>query len=196
LSDSLAGRPCGAGGELSVRSDGLVQPCAQLNVSMGQIGAGSKLSDIATSNVAQFFREVTWADFPGCRECDLRIHCRRCFASAVAEVGDMLAPYGGACELAIARYQRSRGEALGLAAGDPERPARTGPFRLDSSGNIQSSKARYTAHDDALVNRYPWLRQSRGTLESSACSVDSSLQERGLIQLRRSKEREQANKKL
>jgi AdoMet-dependent heme synthase len=189
LPNALDTKPCSAGDLVRVRSDGQVQPCAQLNTPMGRIGDDpSGLARAASSDVAQFFRQVTWANFPGCRECDLRVHCRRCFASAVAEVGDMLAPYSGACELAVARYRKSCGKAALVTLGEGERDPRVGPYRLDSSGNLQLAKARYTADDVALADRYPWLRQTRERLESAACSVvDSSLQERGLIQLRRSR---------
>lgn len=190
LGNSLESKPCGAGEQLSVRSDGLVHPCSQLQVSMGQVGTNAlNLDEIAASNVAQFFREVTWSDFPGCRECDLRAHCRRCFASAVAEVGDMLAPYAGACELAVARYRKLSGKAGLVTAADGQRDPKVGPYQFDSNGNLQPTKARYTARDSALADRYPWLRQSREALEISACSVDGSVQERGLTQLRRSKSR-------
>ena len=191
LDQSLAGKPCNAGTQLTVRSDGLVQPCPLLQVPMGQIGQTSvKLEHVGVSPAAGFFREVTWADFPGCRECDLRAHCRRCYASAVAEVGDMMAPYSGACELAVARYRAFTGQPAVIASDDTDRDPRIGPYRLDSSGNLQATQARYTADDDALVHRYPWLRQSREALQSSACSVEPSLQQRGLIQLRRSRDRE------
>ena len=187
--NSLEGKPCGAGDQLSVRSDGQVQPCSQLQIPMGQIGPhAAKLTEIAASDVALFFREVTWADFPGCRECDLRVHCRRCFASAAAEVGDMLAPYRGACELAIARYQKFSRIAAVVSADESyasDRDPAVGPYRLDSMGNLRLTKERYGARDQELADRYPWLRPSREALRSSACSVDLAHREGGLIQLRR-----------
>ena len=193
LTNPLHGKPCGAGGQLTVRSDGQVQPCSQLQVSMGQITeGGANLDEMAMSEVARFFREVTWADFPGCRECDLRVHCRRCYASAVAEVGDMLAPYRGACELALARYRKFSGKAGLVAASndgavDRDAGVALGPYRLDSAGNVQPAKALHSAYDQALVDRYPWLRQSQETLQSAACGADPAQQQRGLIQLRRAK---------
>jgi len=189
--NSLRGKPCRAGEQLSVRSDGQMQPCAQLNTPMGHIGDhATALAQGAESDVAQFFREVTWADFPGCRECDLRIHCRRCFASAAAEVGDMLAPYRGACELAVARYRKFSSKAALVGAGEgvaADRDPAIGPYRLESNGNLQPIEERHTADDRALVDRYPWLRPSRQALESDACSADPARHERGLIQLRRPK---------
>lgn len=184
---SLRGRPCGAGDQLTIRSDGRVQPCTQLQVSMGQIGLhGERVEEGAAAEVARFFREVTWGDFPGCRECDLRVHCRRCFASAAAEVGDMLAPYRGACELAVARYRKVSGK-TGQIVGHSsvERGATLGPYRLDESGDLHRTKQQHSAYDQALVDRYPWLRPSREALQSSACGASATHQERGLIQLRR-----------
>jgi len=188
--NSLDGKPCGAGNQPAVRSDGQVQPCTQLQLPMGQVGTTiAKVNETTTTDVARFFREVTWADFPGCRECDLRVHCRRCFASAATEVGDMLAPYRGACELAIARYRKFSGNAALVSADELDRDPAVGPYRLGSNGDLQLAKARYTAYDRDLVARYPWLRPSRADLDAAACSVDSGLRERGLIQLGRSKSR-------
>lgn len=190
---SLAGKPCSAGDQPSVRSDGQVQPCAQLNTPMGRIGDGSAgLARAAESEVAQFFHQVTWQDFPGCRKCDLRVHCRRCFASAAAEVGDMLAPYRGACELAVARYRKYSGNWTPIAMGQDcasERDVAVGPYRLDASGELRTEKVQHSAYDQALANRYPWLRPSRAALQSSACGADATQQERGLIQLRRTTRR-------
>ena len=188
----LGGKPCGAGRQLNIRSDGMVQPCAMLNLPMGYVGStGTKLIDVRGSDIAGFFRDVTWADFPGCRVCDLRAHCHRCFASAAAEVGDMLAPYQGACELAVARYRKASGS-FGAVTTEEERGkmdpvANVGPYRLDSAGQLSSTKVQHTAYDRALVDRYPWLRQSREVLGSSACGSSAEDQARGLIQLRRRK---------
>jgi radical SAM protein with 4Fe4S-binding SPASM domain len=185
----LHGRPCGAGDQLSIRSDGQVQPCSLIHVPMGQIGSdGATLREISASDVAAFFREVTWADFPGCRMCDLRVHCNRCYASAAAEAGDMLAPYPGACELAVARYRKASGRAGAIVADQRavgEREPALGPYRLDSAGQLLLAKTQRTAYDEALVARYPWLQPSREALQSSACGTAPAKRERGLIQLRR-----------
>lgn len=190
-SNPLTSKPCSAGTQLSVRSDGQVQPCSQLQVPMGQVGTSAGLANFATSDVGRFFREVTWADFPACRECDLRAHCRRCFASAAAEAGDMLAPYRGACELAVARYRQISDNYAPIvdAVGGPDRDLRVGPYRLGAHGDLHTAKEQHSAYDQALVDRYPWLRPSRALLESSACSVVAAQRESGLIQLRRSARR-------
>jgi len=190
----LNDKPCGAGGQLSIRSDGMVQPCSLLAVPMGHVGSSAtRLSEVPESEVARFFREVTWADFPGCRVCDLRAHCRRCYASAVAEAGDMLAPYRGACELAVARYRKATGNS-GIIRVDDESDSSdaegsVGPYRVDSAGQLFLTKAQQTAYDRELVDRYPWLRQSRETLQSAACGSLAEDQTHGLVQLRRAQKR-------
>jgi AdoMet-dependent heme synthase len=188
----LATKPCTAGEMLSVRSDGQVQPCPQLNTPMGHIGEGANgLAASTTSDVAQFFRHMTWNDLHGCRDCDLRIHCKRCFASAVAEAGDMLAPYRGACELAVARYRKLSGEGVLVLSPtegcSPDRDPAVGPYRREGDGNLQPVPDRHTDHDRLLVERHPWLRPSRDALEASALGVNTALHDRGLVQLRRRK---------
>jgi AdoMet-dependent heme synthase len=193
----LATKPCGVGGQLSVRSDGQVQPCAQLSTPMGHIGDGATgLAASAESDVAQFFRQVTWNDLHGCRDCDVRVHCKRCFASAVGEAGDMLAPYRGACELAVARYRKLSGKQVLLLpapnhAGSQDRDPAVGPYRREPDGNLRPVPDRLTAHDRLLVARHPWLRPSRQALESSACGANATQHatqhDSGLVQLRRQK---------
>jgi radical SAM protein with 4Fe4S-binding SPASM domain len=186
--NSLHAKPCGAGSDqLSVRSDGQVQPCSMLQIPLGQVGQhAAGLAGIAESDVARFFNQVTWADLHGCRDCELRIHCSRCFASAVAEVGDMLAPYRAACELAVARYQRVSGKGVIVAADSccpADRDPATGPYCFDPDGNLQPIPDQDTPHDRRLAERYPWLRASREDLESSACGIGQQVH--GLVQLRR-----------
>jgi radical SAM protein with 4Fe4S-binding SPASM domain len=190
LTNTLQGKPCGAGGDqLTIRSDGQVQPCSQLQIPIAQLGPyDGGLAEVAQSDVTRFFRNVTWNDFHGCRDCDLRGHCRRCFASAAAEVGDMLAPYRGACELAVARYRKHRDSCDVLSPSDEcpqDRDPAVGPYRVEPDGNLRPMPDRSNTHDLLLVERRPWLRPSRDTLESSACGVDVGRREQGLVQLRR-----------
>ena len=101
----------------------------------------------------------------------------------------MLAPYRGACELAIARYRKASGNPGAIIAGErseSEDEPMTGPFRIDASGQLRAAKAQHTARDRALASRYPWLRQSRDALQASACGAGPAERERGLVQLRRS----------
>jgi radical SAM protein with 4Fe4S-binding SPASM domain len=189
--NNLRAKPCGAGEQLSIRSDGQVQPCAQLQVPMGQIGRHTvRLADIADSDVAKFFREVTWNDLHGCRDCDVRVHCSRCFASAAAEVGDMLAPYRAACELAVARYCSLLGNGLILSPDEgcsQSRDPGVGPYRVQADGNLRPIPDQNTPRDQRLLERHPWLRPTPEDLESSACGVDTARHAHGLVQLRRQK---------
>jgi len=186
--NSLHVKPCGADSDqLSVRSDEQVQPCSMLQIPLGQVGQhAAGLAGIAQSDAVQFFSQVTWGDLHGCRDCEVRVHCSRCFASAVAEVGDMLAPYRAACALAVARYRRISGKAL-IVAPDSSCPAdrdpATGPYRVDPEGDLQPIPDQISPHDQRLAERYPWLRATREDLESLACGVGQPVH--GLVQLRR-----------
>jgi hypothetical protein len=163
-----------------------------LHVPMGQISdRATGLAAIAESEVSEFFRQVTWSDLHGCRDCDLRANCSRCFGSAVAEVGDMLAPYRAACELAVARYLTTVGKRV-VVAPDPGCPAdrdlAVGPYRIDPAGNVRPISDQMTERDLFLRERYPWLRASREDLEASACGVGAAHREHGLVRLRRKAE--------
>lgn len=184
--------PCGIGGaSLRVRSDGQVQPCTMVHVPMGQIGdSETPLATALSSDVAQFFAQVTWSDIHGCRECDLRAHCTRCFGSAAAEAGDMLAPYRAACELAVARYRALAGDKAILAGrneGAPDRDGSIGPYRVEPGGELSPAADRITARDEALRKQHPWLCPSKEALEVAACGTSPARLERGLVQLRRRK---------
>ena len=104
----------------------------------------------------------------------------------------MLAPYRGACELAVARYRKLSGKAVLLAPepsghGSGERDPTVGPYRREADGNLQPVSDRLTAHDRLLIERHPWLRPSREALESSARGVSATDHDSGLVQLRRQK---------
>lgn len=101
----------------------------------------------------------------------------------------MLAPYPAACELAIARYRKATGNA-GLVVRPPgdARDPNLGPYHIESDGTLLLAKEQHTAYDQALVDRFPWLRPSREAMQSAACGITPAHQARGLIQLRRPKE--------
>src|SRR5690606_40054781 len=64
---------------------------------------------------------ISWADLPGCRACDLRDYCQRCFADARAEVGSPLLPYPMACRGARWHYEARHGAAPRIAGGSETR---------------------------------------------------------------------------
>jgi len=170
---SLAAAPCGAGAAgLSVRSDGVVTPCTMLSIDIGDARDARGLGAVVEeSEVAGFFRRLSWQDIHGCRDCDLRALCHRCHASALGEVGDLLAPYPGACEVAAARHARTSGNTRVLppAAGCPaDRDAAVGPYRVQSDGSLLPIPDVITHQDDARARQFPWIRPSQAELDESA----------------------------
>ena len=165
--------PCGAGAAgLSVRSDGMVTPCNMLSLDIGDARDGRGLRTVVEqSEVASFFRGLGWQDLHGCRDCDLRALCHRCHASALGEVGDLLAPYRGACEVAAARHARSTGNARlrdpapGCSAG---RDARVGPYTKQADGSLLPVPDVISEVDDERARRFAWIRPGRAALEESA----------------------------
>ncbi len=165
--------PCGAGSVgLSVRSDGLVTPCHMLSLPIGDAhDAGGLGTVVEESDVASFFRALSWRELHGCRDCDLRALCHRCHASALAEVGDLLAPYRAACEVAVARHARKTGNPTvrdpgpGCASG---RDPTVGPFRIEADATLVPIPDVVTPEDEERVRRFPWIRPSQGELAESA----------------------------
>jgi hypothetical protein len=70
---------------------------------------------------------LTWNDLPGCRVCDLRDFCQRCFADAERMAGDALAPYARACQSALWKYEADLGVEPELDGSPGAAPL--GPFR-------------------------------------------------------------------
>jgi hypothetical protein len=54
-------------------------------------------------------RKLTWGDLHGCRDCDLRPYCHRCFANAQMEQGDMLSDRAQARAASEARVRAVHG---------------------------------------------------------------------------------------
>ena len=168
----LSAGPCSIGTSLAVRSDGILQPCTNVAVEMGRVGVDSDLIAVhRSSEVARFFRSLTWAHLHGCRDCDLRTVCSHCFASAATEAGDLLAPYRAACELAVARHalQRKGAEILPAAPGcGCARDPAVGPYRVESNGMLRPVPDVLAQDDEQLVARFPWIRPTRAALEAAA----------------------------
>lgn len=170
---ALTSAPCGAGAAgLSVRSDGVITPCNMLSLDVGSVHDARGLqATVENSEVAAFFRNLSWRDLHGCRDCDLRPLCHRCHASALAEAGDLLAPYRGACEVAAARHARLANNAMLRDPAPGSRAVRdfaVGPFRLQSDGSLLPIADVVTAEDDARVRRFPWIRPTHAELAESA----------------------------
>ncbi len=106
---SLERRPCGACvGNVHLEANGEMRPCTQWDVSTGHT-SGSLRTAWHENPAAKTIRGLTWNDLPGCRVCDLRSHCHRCFAEAEHYTGSALAPYGYACRGARWNYELAHG---------------------------------------------------------------------------------------
>jgi radical SAM protein with 4Fe4S-binding SPASM domain len=173
--------PCGAGSAaLTVRADGAVLACTVLGVELARATDDKWLDRSWGDEVAQFFRNATWADLHGCRDCDLVPYCVRCYATAAAEGGDMLGPYAGACSLAVAKYENATGagRVLSLEPGcGPGRAPGVGPYRTEAGG-LRPIPDVMTVEDHDRARKYPWTRL--GTLTATNALPS-------LVRLRRSR---------
>lgn len=107
---SLETAPCSAcRGNVHVEPNGEMRPCTQWNIPTGQATDGGVREAWYDNAAARAIRGLTWNDLPGCRECDLRAFCQRCFADAERYAGDALAPYAQACRSALWKYQAELG---------------------------------------------------------------------------------------
>jgi radical SAM protein with 4Fe4S-binding SPASM domain len=104
--------PCGAcRNNVHVEANGELRPCTQWNVRTGHALETGLREAWYEDAAAESIRALTWESLPGCRRCDLRDQCQRCFADAERYVGDALAPYAKACQLARWRYEVEYGTA-------------------------------------------------------------------------------------
>lgn len=127
----LDSAPCSAcRGNVHVEPNGELRPCTQWNVATGHVLATSLRDAWYGNERASEIRRLTWNDLPGCRVCDLRAFCQRCFADAERNVGDALAPYAQACRSALWKYEFEQGVVpeLDVASGDGSSEP-VGPFR-------------------------------------------------------------------
>jgi AdoMet-dependent heme synthase len=169
---SLDTGPCSIGNNLTVRSDGVFQPCTNVAVELGRFDSNPDLAAAHGSEAWAFFRSLTWAHIHGCRDCDLRPVCSRCFGSAAVEAGDMLAPYRGACELAVARHVR---EAPGAQILPPTmdcgsaRDPTVGPYRVEA-GNLRPMPDVIRKEDERRALRFAWIRcAAKGSVDPTRC---------------------------
>jgi radical SAM protein with 4Fe4S-binding SPASM domain len=128
---SLERRPCGACvSNVHLEANGEMRPCTQWDVPTGHASSGSLRADWHQNPAATTIRGLTWNDLPGCRVCDLRSHCHRCFAEAEHYTGNALGPYAYACRSARWNYELAHGVEPEI---DSEAPTcdvePVGPFR-------------------------------------------------------------------
>lgn len=143
-------------GGIHIEADGDMRPCTQLPVSVGHALRDGVADSWRDAPAARGIRDLTWRDLHGCRECDLRSYCGRCFANARQEVGDALAPYESACEKARIRYEHVTGREARAADA-------TGPYREIEEGVFASASHELTEADHALRDRQPWILSDQPT---------------------------------
>jgi len=127
----LDSTPCSAcRGNVHIEPNGELRPCTQWSIATGHALSGSLRQTWYEDATARAIRGLTWSDLPGCRVCDLRSHCQRCFADAERTVGDALAPYPRACQSALWKYEVELGVEPQIEGASPGTDAAPlGPFR-------------------------------------------------------------------
>ncbi len=171
---------CGAGEGLHIEANGEIRPCTMLSLNLGSaLDEGVARAHHGNENAASL-RVLRWEHVHGCRDCDLGVYCGRCYASALAEVGDALAPYPTACARARRRYEHALGAAPQIAASG-DRDPNLGPYRQLAPGLFEPFADTVTLEDDARAARFAWLRQASG----GSASPDLAVTPGKLVQIRR-----------
>jgi radical SAM protein with 4Fe4S-binding SPASM domain len=150
---------CGAcSGNVHVEANGEMRPCTQLTVPVGNALEGVREAWERNADGAAI-RSLTWAEVHGCRECDLRPYCSRCFANAQVEAGDALGPYENACHRAKLQYELVHGSAPRIEpAPELRRDGTIGPYREGADGGFRCIEDVVTEADRARARRYGWIR--------------------------------------
>jgi radical SAM protein with 4Fe4S-binding SPASM domain len=191
-SRALGDRPCGAcGSSVHIEANGELRPCAQWSVPTGQVRSEPVASAWRQDAAALAIRELTWQALPGCRVCDLRDHCQRCFADAQAEVGNALMPYPMACRSARWHYELAHGVEPIVDAARAPSSAEVGPYRRAGEHTFRRVAVELDESDRARLERHAWLgggraggdvaqglvqlrRRAPGTLTRSTCTPSES----------------------
>jgi len=179
---SLTKSVCGAcSGSVHVEANGEIQPCSMLDVDCGHALRDGVAAAWEQNETAQSIRALTWGDLHGCRDCDLRAYCGRCFAMSRAEGGDALGPYASACHRARLMYRVETGkEPTILPSSDVSRDAAVGPYRERSDGAFEPIADVVTHNDHAFARRHGWVRR-----EASPPPPTTRATPGGLVQIRR-----------
>lgn len=153
----MNGPMCGAGRTVHVEPNGELRPCTMLDLKLGDVREG--IADARANNDAMnALRALSWSDAHGCRGCDLSGVCVRCFASALAEVGDALAPYPTACATARSQYAVRTGAQPEIVADERGR-SEIGPYRHVGGDRFAAIAHEISAADHALAERLGWTRR-------------------------------------
>jgi len=185
---------CGAcRGNVHVEANGELRPCTLLEVPVGNAldPRGLRVAYHEDETAAQI-RSLTWADHHGCRDCDLRPYCQRCFANARKEGGDALGPYESACVKAHSRYEAVHMAKVGAQDESESEPlVKLGPFREVQPGILMNIEDNLTQSDESLRERMGWVMHDRGDHSSAG---DAGAGE--LVQLRRPGSRERQHEEI
>jgi radical SAM protein with 4Fe4S-binding SPASM domain len=160
---------CGAcKGNVHVEPNGELRPCTLWNVRTGH-ALETSLRDAWYENAAaRAIRGLTWNDLPGCRVCDLRSFCGRCFAESERYTGNALAPYPLACRSALWKYEAEHGVEPELVwEAEPSAAEPIGPFRRDGEHRFRANVAQLSPPSPA---ERPWLPPRALPLSSSSSS--------------------------
>jgi radical SAM protein with 4Fe4S-binding SPASM domain len=175
----LNSAPCGAcRAGVHIEANGELRPCTQLGINLGNAVSDGVLNSWKTNPERQVMAKLTWADIHGCRDCDLRGYCHRCYAKSHAQGGDMLGPYRSACRRALTEYSLAVGRSVTVLSSDPARDHELGPFRERQPGYLQATDDAVTESDQDLANRYAWLRRTQG-------AIAEPVEQANLMQIRR-----------
>jgi radical SAM protein with 4Fe4S-binding SPASM domain len=175
--------PCGAcRANVHIEPNGELRPCTQWNIATGDTrqGVTRAWQDSPTANI---IRELTWDSLPGCRNCDLREYCVRCFAKAEQYVGNALLPYARACRSARWRYELHQGIAPEIDSEQGSCPASPiGPFRAAGEHRfvVEPGSADTRSQVAPDVDR-SWLDDVLGTVRHTPQGAGQ------LVQIRRHK---------
>ncbi len=149
---------CGAcSGGVHIEANGEMRPCTMLQVPVGHAVRDGVREAWEHDPAATDIRATTWADLPGCRDCDLRHACTRCFATARVEAANALLPYRTACRAARLNHEGVTGVSPEIRAGERDDTS-IGPYRLVSDGLYETIEVRWTDADQARTDRGGWIR--------------------------------------
>lgn len=164
---SLDSTPCSAcRSNVHIEPNGELRPCTQWSIATGHALSGSLRETWYGDATARAIRGLTWSDLPGCRVCDLRSHCQRCFADAERTVGDALAPYSRACQSALWKYEVELGVEPELEGASAD-AAPLGPFRRIGEHRFAAASegSREPQPTPAVRAQRPWLPAESPKLE-------------------------------
>ena len=152
-------RPCGACRVIHIEANGELRPCVALSVPIGDARRDDIREAYEKGADSVLLRTLTYRDIRGCRVCDLRSYCARCYSDSLLESGDALVPYRDACARALLGYRRAHGPAeVVRAGGSAERSTELGPFRRAQDGTLQLIDDVVTERDEQLRAEHAWLR--------------------------------------